>query len=66
MIFIKNMVIKMRKLLLKIKRFFFKRITGLNPEDVKRLVYVQKYLDEHNRENIKRYNEYIKEKYESL
>lgn len=40
----------MRKLYLKIKRIFFKRITGLNPEDFRKLVYVQKYLDKVSRE----------------
>lgn len=31
-----------RKLNFKTKRFFFKRLTGLNPEDIRKLVYVQK------------------------
>ena len=50
-----------RKLYFKIKRFFFKRTTGLNPEDVRRLVYVQKYLDKRSTENTKTYNDFLKE-----
>lgn len=49
----------LRNLFLKLKRIVFKRLTGLNPEDVKRLVYVQKYLDRHERK-IKSYADYVK------
>lgn len=53
----------MRKLYFKIKRFLFKFITGLNPEDVRKLTYVQKYLDCHNRNKMKSYNDYLKENF---
>ena len=53
------------KLFFKIKRFLFKRLTGLNPEEVRKLVYVQKYLEHNNRSKIKSYNEYLKENFKN-
>ena len=49
-----------RKLYFKIQRYFFYKHFGFYPEDVKRLVYVQKYLDNFERKD-KSYNETVKE-----
>lgn len=54
-----------RKLYFKTKRFFFKRLTGLNPEDIRKLVYVQKYLDNVSREANERYKSYLGKEYYS-
>lgn len=51
-----------RKLYFKIKRFFFKNLTGLNPEDIRKLVYVQKYLDKVSREANEHYLSYLGDK----
>lgn len=50
----------LRKFFLKIKRKIFYKRFGFYPEDVRKLVYVQKYLDKREREN-KSYNDYLKE-----
>lgn len=50
----------LRKLYLKIKRKLFYRSFGFYPEDIKKLVYVQKYLEKSKCQN-KTYNDYIKE-----
>ena len=49
----------LRKIYLKIKRHFFYKSFGFYPEDIKKLVYVQKYLDKFERKN-ENYNESIK------
>lgn len=54
-----------RNLFLKIKRFFFYKSYGFYPEDIKRLTYVQKYLEKRDRMyKNKSYNELIKEEFE--
>lgn len=53
----------MRKLFLKIKRFIFKRSFGFNPEDIRRMHYLQMYLDKRSREADKRYNSYLRDNF---
>lgn len=52
----------LKKLILRLKRYFFYKSYGFYPEDLKKLIYVQKYLDKFHRKD-KTYNEYIKEKF---
>lgn len=53
----------LRKLFLKIKRWFYNS-TCFYPEDFKKLVYVQKYL-EHSKSNYKSYNDYIRDHFKN-
>lgn len=49
----------LRKIFLRFKRRLFYKRFGFCPEDMKRLIYIQKYLDKIHRKD-KKYNEYIK------
>lgn len=49
----------LRKLFLRIKRRLFYKRFCFYPEEMKRLIYIQKYLDKIHRKD-KNYNEYIK------
>lgn len=49
-----------RRIFLKIERKIFYYRFGFYPEDIKKLIYVQKYLEKNGRKN-KSYNDYLKE-----
>lgn len=52
-----------RKFYFKFKRFLFKRVTGITPEDIRKMRYLQKYLDKRLREANEQYNSYLRRNY---
>lgn len=48
-----------RKIYFKFRRFLFKRVTGVTPEEIRKMRYLKKYLDKRLEEANEQYNSYL-------